>query len=706
MAEQEQSKAKKTFDSSLLSKDKGELFDWYKTRKEELIDTKKDHYGTNLNDLFAEADKAYVPHRYGSAGREVLVEDETRGWRGQSASGKVRLGSNDWQSDIAQPNPFIKIQTALSILVDQNPSGVFTPTLKKYQSTTTLIQHLYERSWEYARSKAQLVLFIYNLAKYGWAVARTSPLRITRKVRVLKDFNQEDPDKNVYEEKEVVEYNDIFRENLDPRNVWIDDQAKPNNPASIKDWVWRKVYDFDVAKDEFGKYKFFQEYVQPGGNVAETIDTASSAGKQKEVRTRNLVEVYFYENRIKDLFIVEVNGVPVIIEPLPVADPKGVKKLTLWQTYWMLRHAESPYGIGIYEAIRYDNALKDRLRNMTIDQVTLAIYKMFFYQGTQALTETGDITISPGVGKQTLDPKNIAWLDIKGPDASVWDALEMMQKDIDEASAVTQTLLGEVTGKTAFEIAQAKESALKRLKVPLNNITEALNTEGYLTLSLMQMLYSIPETYQISDPELIDAYLKEVGSDPDLWERDEQGTFTAKVYPEFPMNLDKDETGTLVETEETKFFRVKPKYLQWEGLINIKSQSLLSPSKQIDKALNLEFYNALAPLLSQLVQERMMAEQTGQPAGLDDLPHGKMVKSLCKDYDKDPKEVLPDYWFEEKEESLIVPIEQAQPPMTDMMGTPPTTTQPAVPKSAVLPQQPQGFVQSLMSKVSSPFRKL
>lgn len=712
MAEQEQpNQAKKSFTSNLLSPDKKALFDFYQTRKQELIDAKKDHYGTNLNDLFAEADKAYIPHRYGSAGREVLVEDENKGWRGQPASSKVKLGSNDWQSDIAQPNPFIKIQTALAILVDQNPSGVFTPTLKKFQATTILIERLYERSWEYARSKSQLVLFIFNMAKYGWGTGRSYPLKVTRKVRVLKEFNEKDPDKNVYEEQEIVEYNDIYRENLDPRNVWIDDQAKPNNPMSIKDWMWRKVYDFDVAKEEFGKYKLW-DYVTPGGNVAETIDSSSS-GKQKEVRTRNLVEIFFYENRIKDVFIVEVNGVPVIIEPLPVADAKGVKKLTLWQSYWMLRHAESPYGIGIYEAIRYDNALKDRLRNMTIDQVTLAIYKMFFYQGTQALTETGDITISPGVGKQTLDPKNIAWLDIKGPDPSAWEALEMLQKDVDEASAITETLLGEVTGKTAFEIAQAKESALKRLKTPLNNITEALNTEGYLTVSLMQMLYSVPETYQITDPELIDAYLKEIQGDKELFEREEttdemgnpQQVFNAKVYPEFPLNLDKDEAGNLIETEDTKFFRLKPKSLQWEGLINIKSQSLLSPSKQLDKALNLEFYNALGPLMAQLVQERALASQVGEPATLDALPHGKMAIQLCKDYDKDPKDIFPDFWFEEKEEPLIIPVEQAQQQqMQQEMGGMPQPG--AVPKSAAVEQQPKSLVQTLMSKMSAPFRKV
>ena len=717
MAEQEQAdKPKKTFSTNDLKSDDKASFDFFNTRKRELLYTRKDHYGVNLEQIWDEADTNYVPHRLGTAGKKVLAEDETKGWRG--ASQIVQLGSNNWQSDVAQANPFIKIQTALSILIDQNPTGVFTPTTKKFQATTELIKQLYQRSWEYARSKSQLVLFVFNLAKYGWAIARTYPLKVTRKVKVLKTYNPDSPEESVYEEKEVDEYNDIFRENIDPRNAWIDDMAKPNNPYSIKDWMWRKVYDWDIFEEEFGKYKNFK-YVLKGGNTQETIEGSNTASsKYQEYKSKNLVEVFFYENRVKDLFMVVANEVPVLIEPLPISDAKGHKKLSCWQTFWMLRHAESPYGIGMYEAMRYDTALKDRFRNMTIDQVTLMIYKMFFYQGTQALTETGDITIAPGIGKQVLDPKNVNWLEVPGPGQEAFQVMEMLQKDIDNASAITETLLGEVTGKTAFEIAQAKESALKRLKAPLENIQEALNTEGYITVSLIQLLYSIPETYAIADKDLIGDYLKEIQSDPELYERSDTGEvdefgepvsqFTAKVFPEFPLNLDKDEKGNLIETKDTQFFRVKPKYLQWEGIITIKSQSLLTPSKQLDKALNLEFSQAMIPLLAQIEQERMMAMQMGQPTTLDNLPHGKLAKSICKDYDKDPRDVLPDSWLDdqgEEEQPLIVPIEQAQQQM-GMPGQMPAMGQSAVPASVAMQSQPQSLVGKLMSKISAPFRKI
>lgn len=647
-------KKKPVFNLKDLSPENQDNFSFVKKRIGELQEARRmEQFGIEIEKLWIAADQDYAPHRLGFnrlglRGKKSLVEDEDKGWRAPApTSSLVNLGGTNWQSDISQSNPFVKIQIALSILVDQNPTGVFTAANKKFQYTTELIKQLYSRSWEVAESKQQLKLFIFNLAKYGWAAARTYPLKITNTVKNLTEYNEENPDKSKYEDKEVIEYNDVFRENLDPWNVWIDDMAKPNNKFSVRDWTWRKIYSYDQLEQEFGNWKNFKLIKEgPHGTVTDKIDQTDRMGKK--YTDSNLYEVYFYENKMKDLFEVHVGGVdgiPLIQSPLPISDGRGNKKLSLWQTYWNLRHAECPVGIGIYEAIRYDQALLDRIRNMTIDQLTLSIYKMFFYQGTSALTETGDIKLSPGVGKQTLDPKNIQFMQVPGPGADAWQGLQIFKNDLDESSGITDPLMGNVTGKTAFEIAQAKESALKRLKTPLDNITDALNTEAYISVSLMQLLYSIPEVYTVTDPDLIEDYLKEIQSDPQLYDRTEAGQFQAKVYPEFPLNLSKNEKGHLIETKETEFFRIKPDSLKWEGIINVKSQSVLSPSKQVDKALEQEMFNILIPLLA-------------QPPQL----YTKIAKEICKLYDKDPDDVLPDAWLQEElpqSQNLIIPTSQS-----------------------------------------------
>ena len=638
---------KKQFNDRELSVEDLKLVTLARRRIKEMQDFRdKEHYGVNLNTLWSEADRDYIPHRLRSTKKKILVEDESKGWR----STTVQLGADEWQSDNSTPNPFIKIQTAQALLIDQNPSGVFTPASQKFQATNELIRQLYQRSWEYAKSRQQLKLFIHNLTKYGWATGRTYPLKLTRKVRIPKEYNPDDPESIKYDEKEVVEYNDIFRENLDPRNTWIDDMSRPNNEFSIRDWCFRKIYAKDSAEDEYGKYDAWNKYEIPRGIVDEILNRKVKDDKQAEEKDQ--VEFYFYENRLKDLLIVfagGIDGVPIIIAPLPISDNKGNKKLSMWQAYWNLRHGESPYGIGIYEAIRDDQSFLDKVKNMTVDQIVMSIYKMFFYTGTGTLTDTGEIRIKPGVGKQVLNPKDINWLEVPGPGKDAYIGIEMAQKDIDISSAITDPIIGEITGKTAFELAQAKESALKRLKTPLDNILDALNQEGYITISLIQLLYSVPEVMRITDQKLIEDYLLEIQSDPELYRRatDEAGneTFDAVVYPEFPLNLEEDEKGILIETQETQFFRTKPSGLKWEGILSIKSQSVLTPSKQIDKALDLEMYNMIIPLIA-------------QPPQL----YNKVAKNICKLYDKDPRDILPDFWLVptvNAPQELIIPQEQA-----------------------------------------------
>jgi hypothetical protein len=654
--------------------------EYFNKRKTQLQDVRRQQFGVNLDTIWKDADEAYIPHRLKAKAKRMY--DEDKGWRGTF----VQLGTSDWQSDISQNNVYIKIQTAIAILIDRNPGAVLTPGAKRYQATTSIMEKLYERSWEIARSKAQLKLFVFNLAKYGWACARTYPLRLVSNLRQIKNYDEENPSKNTYTKKEVVEYNDVYRENLSPWNCWIDDMARPNEERSIRDWMWRKVYSMDSAEDEFGKYSKWKE-VEPGGIVTDKI---TGTDVEKKFKEDKLVEIYFYENKLKDLFMVVANGVPIVDEPLPIEDAEGRKKLSLWQTYWTIRHAECPYGIGIYEAIRYDQALLDRFSNMTIDQITLMIYKMFFYQGTDTLTETGDIVIRPGVGKQVIDPKSITWLEVPGPGRDAYEIIDRLQKRVDDSSGISASLEGEITGKTAFEIAQAKESALKRLKIPLDNVLEALETEGYITISLIQLLYSIPETYKIVDTELIEAYLQEIDSDPELYERDEDGTFTAKLFREIPLHLDKDEGGNLVETQDTRFFRLKPKALDWRGVIHIKAQSILSPSKQIDKALELEMYNMLIPLLAQPVQV-----------------YHKIARNIVKLYDKNPKDVLPDEWLSSspKPNAMQAAMSGEHPLFTEKRQ-PGNLESETLVQSKAIPERPRGVTERIMSRMSAPFRKI
>ena len=141
-----------------------------------------------------------------------------------------------------------------------------------------------------------------------------------------------------------------------------------------------------------------------------------------------------------------------------------------------------------------------------------------------------------------------------------------------------------------------------------------------------------------------------------------------------------------METESTRFFRVKPGLLQWEGIINIESQSILSTSRQVEKALNLEMYNILIPLLSN-----------------DPLLYAKVAKDIVKMYDKDPRDILPDLWLQEPKE-MQAQIQEAQP-----LIIPQEQANVAQGAQTIVPRtqgaaSPQSLIGQITSRLTKPFR--
>jgi hypothetical protein len=226
----------------------------------------------------------------------------------------------------------------------------------------------------------------------------------------------------------------------------------------------------------------------------------------------------------------------------------------------------------------------------------------------------------------------------------------------------------------------------------LDNICDALEQDGYITISLIQMLYSIPEVIRLSDETLITDYLEEIKGDPELYQRNDNGDFEAKVYREIQLGMEEDEAGNLIESTESRFFRLKPSSLEWEGIINIKPQSILAPSKELNKALTIEMLNLISPMMSNTTLEIDNSKMMGQEKSIDDTTFGKTIKQTLKMYDEDPKEWLPSSWLVPATVlppggSLVVPQGQAM-MQGQQMGQQPIPQGAVNPMSAKPPTQP------------------
>lgn len=581
----------------------------------------------NVEKIWQQADADYLPHELGSPKKKHLVEDIRT-----EVSSFVSLEKDDWRSKLASNDPYIKIQTAISILFDKNPEGVFSPAAKRFEPVTALIGELYHRTWSDVNlgSKKELRKFLFNFSKYGWAPARRYYKKEVRKgMNTIKSFNIQ-TNEFEYEKKDIVDVDDVFFESLNPFDVWIDDMALPDSPRSRRDWMWRCTYDKITATNLFGdKVKD----VDFSGKTEENQSNNTTISK-KENSSKDLATFYYYENRLTDKFIVEVDDKIIVSSPLMRED----KELSLVDTYWTLRSTECPFGIGINEIMRNDKVMYDRIKNMTIDQVVLSIYKMFFYSNSETLDDEGGetINVSPGKGKKVIDPKNISWMEVPGPGQDSYRMADSLKLDMENDTGINRTLGGEITGKTAFEVGQAKEGALKRLSVPLRNIKSALEWDAKLCIGLQKMIYSVPKVFSMVEPELITNYIASIEDDQERYFVDPAtGVFNVLKYREFQLNLEQKD-GKFVQSQDKAFFMVKPSHLDWDGQVEIRVESMVEQSKSLERNDTLQMANIVVPLLGQMATVPPMLNA-----------YIKTVKEVLREFDKDPIKWLPKEWLGE-----------------------------------------------------------
>jgi DNA-binding transcriptional MerR regulator len=638
-----------------------EIKEYLSTRIEELKDYRKQKLkgaGRSIEEIWKEADEEYTPHELGvQSDRKRFESNDELGLR----SRLVKIGSENWQSNNASPDLYVKVNTALSILVGQNPEAVFIARASKYESNTLLAYNNWKNSWELSGAKQQLKHFIFNQAKYGTGVGRTYPKLIEQNKRVRVEYYPNEPDRDKYVEKRIVKYNGLCRESINPNQVWLSEQAMVGDIFSIDDWYFEKDFSWDKFKETFRDYKNLDFVVK------------KELTKDENGRTKN-VTVGFYENQLKDLYVVWIPETKVVLYSSPLLNDDG--KLSLWFAPWTLRDDRTPWGIGLYEIIKQDSVLYDKLANMTMDQLVLSIYKMFFYKGTDLLGENGNLVVEPGKGIQVVEPQTVNFLNIPGPGQESWKGLEYLQQKRDLNSGVTPQLYSQFTGKTLGQDIQAKEAALERMRTPLDYLLDALQVEAYLSLSWLKQILSVPEVLEYTDEndlieslkeaglqeEEIKAYLEEnknhtgngllnqeetgeveqvqTGLNPEtgepIMEEQPQIKTVANIYPEQRYGLESDENGELIESDETKFYRFGVHLgidrLNWEGMIRITPQSVLAPSKELTKRMKLDLFNLVMPAINQMV---------AQPQFIPILLPS--IKQIIKVYEENVKD-----WFDEK----------------------------------------------------------
>ena len=608
--------------------------------------------------MWKEADLEYEPQEIELSKKKRWETDDKQGLRARAVP--VSDSTQDWRSNNSDPTLLTKIQTAISIIIDNNPEATLKPLSRKYEHKTALAYALWKRNWGITNAKEVYKLFCFNLAKYGWAVGRSYPRLIQFQKDVLTEVNQADYSKNVYEKKTLTWFNDVAKQNMNPFRTWIDEQTKPYDDYSMNDGYYELDYSWDQAMIEFERYGFDKVVPSPRDlRINYEEDRSKSAELDDLKKRQDIVTIGFYENRAKDLYVIRIPKLKLVLHHCPLPNDDGL--LSLWQTPWILADSTHPYGISLWQIIKQKKGLYDKMQNMTMDQLVLSIMKMFFYSGTNNLIGNGKIKIEPGKGVQIINGK-IDWMDVPGPGKEAWDGLEYLRQGMEDDTGITKTLQGDSRGQTLGQDLISKESSLKRLKIPVENIADAIEQDAYITLSWTAQVLSTPEIKEFADEKEISNYEMEMGLkrtgitplggiNPETSEP--IGPFQTAMLPEISLAMEK-EGDTLIESRSERFFSVgsdiKSSDLKWRGIFKVEPKSILASSSELEKQRKMEVFNVMAPLLV-------------QPAEL----YAKPVKQLLNINEENPIDWLPDSWLQFLDQNAMTLL---LPPPPQMPGLP------------------------------------
>src|SRR3990167_224768 len=103
-------------------KEKMEVEKFVQQRVEEMQDFRKE---LKLEERWREADTEYLPEELPLTKRKRFETDQTTGWRSRLVP--VGDADQDWRSSNSDPVLLSKIQTAISIIIDNNPEATLAP---------------------------------------------------------------------------------------------------------------------------------------------------------------------------------------------------------------------------------------------------------------------------------------------------------------------------------------------------------------------------------------------------------------------------------------------------------------------------------------------------------------------------------------------------------------------------------------------------
>lgn len=449
------------------------------------------------------------------------LEDQ---WEDDEEAYIAPFKSNDqYSSDINLPVEFAHVQHAMAEVMDSPPNVVFIPKNRSGREKISVAQAVWDFVWDKSDSQRQMFWLYLSIFVHGSGVWFEGFQRVTRSKFKKIGLSKEDMarldlpddllDKAEYPEgmdemdtdlteEVVVEYDDVYGENVPLKEFYFDETAKtfwePTHSKDARDCIRRRFYTASAFHQAWSKYAAHVDFEDIS---IENEAYVNSEEARREVVDNKKMEVMEYWNRETQSYIVVVNRSGILNGQYgeKMLFEHGRLPFTVCPCFPV---PGSPYGMGLVALLRGLRTQQDLIANIGMDQGKNAIQPPLLKASTM---EVLDEEWYAGMGyilNVNGDINDIKEMPVGQLSNNFFTLLDKMENY--EVLATGQDVRALIKSEpTAFQQANKKEISLKRLKLILQFINwEALAQMAYIRYSNMRQLYSLPDFEAMSGEDI------------------------------------------------------------------------------------------------------------------------------------------------------------------------------------------------------------
>ena len=600
-----------------------------------------------INDKTARMDVLFTPHMV-AMDRESFDQDFV------DFDDRRLLNFSDNQRK-SKPLAFQKITTAQATLVRENVKVKARAEKEEFANVDLIVAKTYEENWRANKSSRELKRVLKDAALYGIGYLRRYHKRVWR---ILHEPIDKDEEGNiVYSKRRNFLINDVVTERMSPRDVLLDPESL--GPSDAKDNMLTYRYEEAEFKRQFPKDIFPNaEFVKAGQRASfQEIDADGDRIKDrqtsKDVAEKIIIEIL--ESITGDYKETWANKIFISRQILPG------HQLSISGMKWYEDRANYD-AIGMGQILELYQPLVDDVLNSSNERLRQLVRPIRVMGNDVKAADDSDWIWEAGAEfRVTGNLDEMKW--DRPPamtDAEVKDR-ELLSEEIDIAVGIPKLLEGLDTSDTAFQAAQNREEALKRLSLPLGNLKDMIEDDANKAFRLFKDVYSVPESVdilQIDSSEFVEAkqILQQDPADERFVDMGD-GTIARRRFRQMKLGLAKEmkrdtvsgegiDTGKVIDSEEQEFWEMIPAHFNWEGHIEVLALSFLPVSKVIEdnkKRERAEFLLGV-PTVDPETGQPLLVDSAGRAHTIDKV---KVLKEMIESSDGDP-------------DKFITPVEQPE----------------------------------------------